>query len=1767
MSIDIGSAHGSIELKTDGVLTSVRAAGAALRQFDRDSAGVGKNLSQMGREGEAAGKAVEGAAKSASNSVKSLGEVAGQAAQGFSKVSTAATLAGTAIIAGLGAAAKQAASLETAVTKISTIAPEIDTHQVESQLSGMSTRIAQSSTQLAESLNTIFSSIETNQADALKLTEQFGKGAIAASTDADTFGTAVLGVMNAYGLSVSDASHISDVFFNTINKGVVSGDQLAHGLGQVTQAAKLAGVDFDTLGALIAGVTREGGDASTNINNLQNALSKISTPDAQNALKEIGVSTKDANGNIRNMVDILTDLKSKLDALSPAARSEALRKIFPDQQALAGISTLLNQLPTINESLTLNAKSAGSASAAYEKMGKTAEAQAQLLKNTFAATLQELGTAVLPDALAIVTKLRDMLAAFNDLSPSTQGVIIHFAEFTAVSLLLVGALGKVITFATTAAQSFQALSAATTAMGGLSAVATVAGPAIIAVGLAAAGTAITMHEMAKGTKEAADAIGGPLATAIQKVNVSGTDGLLAFLTGFSVGADKARQATNDWVNGLEGTAPTLAQLHTQLEVTAAAYKRVVDAGGANSPQAVTLAAITDALFQQIAAWEKLNSEQGIRDRMLTSEAEAEQVATAAAREHAEALARVQAALTEMNGQQQKVPFTGGGALAQGALGIGQASQELTRNLQEYVAAAGDAIAVDAAQTAEKLRLTNALAAQQSALGNVQSAIAPLSAAMAQLAAKQAEGIPLTQAEQALWSQSADVLGAAQSATQGLTLASAQNALALINASGGITAFAGAAASSTGAIDKLRGIILSLNEAFGALGSQDAQLTAFAGKFQARIDVLEASKKAGTITPEEVGELQHLLDLQAKIGDQLAINAAKEREIAENILAANEAKKAQEVITQNAAARAAADAGNEIAVDPASLAAVKAIVDKPVPVNLEPAVDNASLAAVRAILSEPVKIPVTVEPSLVKTGLDSATAEAMGIIGTGGGAGATQTVTINATDNASPILNNVKTLAATVGALVSDVKLTATDNASTKVGILFGNIDNLPDDHSTTLTAIDNASNIVQNLINTINNIPQTFNITANVDTSGALAAIANLRANMPSSPAEKGPFRTLPDWSSVFASLGPAGDDAIKTVEKTVQAMGEGIASGIGKIDTEGAKSAAEFASSIASAVTATVGATEALARLRTPNAGKITQLRDTIQAIMSAFAGVAGEPSSDDAKKAAQEWNDNASSILSLVSTGVDALTKLGTFERPTDQAVKSFRDVAQFVVNVMSQVAADTSLQAVVAAGVWADGAGKIFQALGTGVDALSKLGDFERPTDQAVRSFRDVAQFLVNLFAQVAADSEAGPVADAGIWADNAIKIMTLVGSGVDALTKLGEFERPTDQAVRSFRDVAQFFVNLIVQLAADSDTKGVAAAATYAENATKIVGLVGAGVTAFKSLAEDDFVLPSQEKLQQLATATRLAVIAIQEASADLDTKGVAAAGTYADAASKVVGLIGAGIAGFKDFSDFQPPSAQQIQQLKSVISATVIAIAQAAKEINADAVKAAGEYAEGAGSAIGLVGQTISSFAHLDDFVAPSKEAIANVVAVTGYAVQQLAGIAASFDKAQLAKLKEFGESAGAGFGAIGSALNAGKALEGDHVSPADAIGKVLAEFQAGLGPLGALAAISEQYKTQGNIISANIAQAYASIAGSIPGFTPQSTNVAATVTGTNVQTVAHVFSGGINISFLGENGTWVVKSLQADNASLQTVSDMIATEIAADFAAVGAGSGAKGMGA
>jgi TP901 family phage tail tape measure protein len=1820
--VSLGSAYGSIEIRTDGVTKGVRAAVAALRDFEAQTSGTGRNLDQIGAAGQRAGNQVARGAQEATRGIRDLARSTQDVSGAFDTMAGTAAVLGGSLAAGLGLAVKSASDLETAVARVSTIAPEIDTGRVTAELSAMSTEVAQTSTQLAASLNNIFSSIETNQQDALKLTEQFGRGAVAAGTDAETFGTAILGVLNAYGLSVDNASHLSDVFFNTLKVGVVNGDELARGLGQVTQTAKLAGVNFDTLGALIAGVTREGGSAETSINNLANALNKITTAETQKGLAALGIQTKDASGNFRDIIAVLGDLDAKLRTLSAGDRSRVLQELFPDAQARAGISTLLSQLDTVRGALEDNANAAGVANAAYEKMANTAAAQGQLLRNTLTATLVQLGNIALPNLVGLAENTRGVVAAFGELPRGMQSAIVNGALVSA-GFLLIGsgalkATSTVIQLAGALRTLAGAMATANTASKGLiGTLGAIAGGVLIFESAMKAAGRVSLIDvipslirygdaLGQGREEAEkffkahegeDAAKRSRALETRRAQIEEEIRLL----------DEATEARKKFTLGnfLESANPfgetpwdnniKADNLRKELEEISR-LMNLIDHGFASDPFAfredarLTGTALAPEQVQaQVTAVNALSAAFGKNAQQADAMALGQQRAAAVASQLAGGLGQVATAFGQA-GQSSQVAATGFGAAEAAARRLG-----------------GVIPLLDAALTA-----------QSEGMQRVTSATAPLQAALDQVAAKQAAGIPLTQQEANLWQQIPGYLGEAESALNSLALAQAQTAINSINARGGINAiggeFAGAAGQAsglTGEINRLSGALKQLQASQTALSAEDAQLTDMYNRFKARADALEQQKKdaGGFLPPDLQAELDDYNRRLGLISEQLGVNAAKERENAKAIQDGTAAREAAIIAQQK---QDEATANDPFTWREDRRTAVGADIPPPPPpvaVDLVAKLDDGALETARKALGEPVKVPLQLEQAKGMATGASAAAAAMNL---DLNAPLTQKVVVTAdTSAAVTALDGITKALDTIGAAAPNPTVSVNDQATGIAQGITRAVDDIPDTSRTEATAADFATPVLGGIALAVEGIPKSFTITANVDTSGALAAIANLRANMPSSPAEKGPFRTLPDWGSVFSSLAPAGEEAVSTIEETTAGMAYAIAEGIDAATDEGASAAADLASKVAGAVEATADAMARLREFRAPDPRQFEKLRGSLLPILDAFAADAAgrgdleaangwadhvgkvvsavsggvdalvklrdfkRPSDraiEDFRDASQylvrvlsqvaadsdqglteagaKWAEAAGKVFAGVSSGVDALVKLQDFRRPTDRAVTDFRDVAQFVVNLMAQVAADIEDQALPKASDWADTAGKIFSAVGTGVDALTKLQDFERPTDQAVESFRDVSQYAVNLLAQVAADIEDQALPKAEAWGTTAIAVFGAIADGVDALTKLHDFERPTDQALRSFRDVAQLAVNLIAEVAAVTDGQMLEDAATYSEAAGKVLSLIGSGVGALGKLGEEEFRPPDQTTLDRIAESTRQAVVAVGTAARAVETELVEEAGTYSEGAGKAVALIGSGFAAFSEIASFVPPSQAQIDGVVAATAHTIRQLAAAAAQMDAEVVKAAGEYGESGSRAIGVVGATLSAFGNMKDWVAPSREGIDAVVSVTNYAVGQLAGIAQQYDPRTLERLGQFGENAGSAIGALRGALDLGEVFkEEGRVKPADALGTALGEFQAGLPVLGELVTTSETYKNQAAIFGANMAQAYTDIASALPGFYPaQAAAAAEVIVGAGQQTIVHRYEGTIRFEMMAENGQWIARSLDADDVARRETAVMLFDE-------------------
>lgn len=1914
MSINLGSAHGEIKITADGVARTASSVANSLRNIERSSNGVAPALDKVSSAAEKIGAATGKGTAQAASSLDKLRESARGAGDAFDEITTGAGVGGAAIAAGIGLAVSEASKLESAVAQISTIKPELDTRQVSAALSQMSTQVAQSQTQLAEGLYNIFSSVEVSQADGLKLTEQFAKGAVAARTDAETFGGAILGVMNAYKLEVSDAGHVSDVFFQTVNKGVVSSEELAGNLGNVTQNAKSAGVGFDTLGALIAGVTKEGGNASQNINNLSNVLQKIVTADVQDQLKGLGIATVDAQGNLRDIIPVLTDLDKKLKTLSEADRAKTLQSLFPDAQARTGVVTLLSQLDFITATAKENAAAVGTTEAAYAKMGATAAAQAALLKNTLVATLTEIGTIALPGLNAAAGQLKNLVSAFAGLPDGMKQTAVYSAEAAAGLLLLGSGAAKAYQTVVSLAPAVRAVATALPILAsGIGSAAVAAAPLIVAlIAIEAAMRKVTgagIVENAKSIAQYGDVLGGARdkANDFAKANENLpaiTDKIASLRVQLGLLADQQRKMDNanpvdqfyDLLSG-DQTKRNFDRNDIQKQIDLLeGYKHALD-----EKKAAEIAAANPVLGPPKPIFgPQLAEVQQYRDQLATIKAAQEQVRNGT--------------LVAPGAQ----PNAGAAQFEQNA------NPDIMASTNEQLRAQANAATMaQTALDAYQQSINAAAAANSAASSAISGQIGPMTAALDALNQKRAAGLPLSYAEQQLYGQLPGSIGQATNAYTDLTIQAGRyqvlNQQLAAQSGTQNTAFSGISSqidTMIGRYNALTGAIIAAKSEMSAIGQVNSELSSEYSLLGDRIAALqEKAKTKSGLNGDEQTELHNLLAVQGQIGDEIGNNTAKQRELVlQQRQQTQEAKAtalaiAATAATTQAAGKAAANTREDRRTAVGPDLPPPATFFKPAPVQVPVTVDPVSLAGIPGQIAG-----IDVPPVLVKVKADVQAAGAeLGAkaLAAFGGATAQQTINVSVNDQATAPITNIKSMLAAIAGGTYAPPVGIADNASAPLESIKGKLDTIGGTTATAQVAAndtatgtisgaqgvlntfagssaqppvgvtDNASGPLGGILTLLNEIAgRSINIVATVDTSAAHAAIAELRANMPSSPAKKGPFHKLPEWQSVFDSLKPAGDWAEQETERTVAALSNTLGAGI-----DGAsKEAAELASAIAGAVSSSVEALTKLRTFRPPSQERATALRDSLRTIAAGFA-TDSAGSTEDSRKAAKEWADGigammqainagidalgkmrdfkrpadqavkdfrdvsaflvrvmlevatstdadmldagkkwaeaAGAIFASVGQGVEALTKLGTFRRPIDKAVTDFRDVSQFLVNVMQQVAADGDLGAAADGAAWAESAGSIFSSVSTGVEALTKLQDFARPTDQAVKSFRDVAQFLVNIMAQVAADMESDAMVAAGKYADDAGKIVSLLSNGVDALAKLDGFARPDDKAVQDFRDVSQFLVNLIAAVAAVSEPPVIAAAAQYAESAGKIVGfvktgadaltalndfarptddaiqsfadaaehavyligqsaalfddkvlakaaqyaesagkvvaLIGSGTKALHELATGEFVAPTGDQMQRFADSTLQAVQAIAAAAANIDTKALAAAAQYADGAGKVVALVGNGVEGFNGLAEFTAPSVEQINRWKAAVSATVIAIAQASREIDQDAVKAAGTYADGAGKAVGLLGASVSAFKGLDkDFVAPSAQAIDAVVAVTKYGVDQLIGISGLYGKPQLDQLATFADAASKGYGALRAAADAAKSLEDkDRVKPVDALNGLLGDFNAGLTPLLALAATSRQYKTLGTEFAQNIAAAYAALGGALPGFNPAQAALTAdvTVAGAASQTVVvHQHEPQVvRLEFLGENGAWIARSLTVDGSARAQTATILAGEIGA----------------
>lgn len=310
--------------------------------------------------------------KKSRSGFKSLGTSAGGAA-----TSIANLVAAYGAFRGARAAVTVVTDFNAKMAEVSTLtdASKASLEGLSKNIINLSTKLPQTAGELATATYDIISA-GVSLKDTTTVLEASAKAAIAGVTDTQTAVNAGVGVMNAYGQEVDSLDEIYDTLFQTVKLGVVKFADLAANIGKVTPIARSAGVDFKSLSAAVATLTKSGLKAEIATTGLRGAITALSspTPQAKKAMQELGITWTTLEGTIKQIAD------KNLGA-------EVMRQIIPDVRARTAVLSLSANYDTLKDSLSQMNQAAGSTEAAFAKMIDTIDNKFKLLKSTVVAAI------------------------------------------------------------------------------------------------------------------------------------------------------------------------------------------------------------------------------------------------------------------------------------------------------------------------------------------------------------------------------------------------------------------------------------------------------------------------------------------------------------------------------------------------------------------------------------------------------------------------------------------------------------------------------------------------------------------------------------------------------------------------------------------------------------------------------------------------------------------------------------------------------------------------------------------------------------------------------------------------------------------------------------------------------------------------------------------------------------------------------------------------------------------------------------------------------------------------------------------------------------------------------------------------------------------------------------------------------------------------------------------------------------------------------------
>lgn len=212
------------------------------------------------------------------------------------------------------------------------------------------------------------------------------KFAKAGLTDMFSAVDAITTAINAYGLEVEQAGNVSDIFFETIKKGKITGQQLAGSIGLIISTAAQMDIKLEEVSAAIASMTKVGIPAERAMISLNQTMMAALKPTegAMKVARQYGIELSRAG------IQGAGGFQKWLEKLKKAVgdNERAMAEMFPNVRALRAVFSLTGKAAgEYKDILEGMADVAGNTDEAFKKQISTFAGVTDAIQNKMSAAL------------------------------------------------------------------------------------------------------------------------------------------------------------------------------------------------------------------------------------------------------------------------------------------------------------------------------------------------------------------------------------------------------------------------------------------------------------------------------------------------------------------------------------------------------------------------------------------------------------------------------------------------------------------------------------------------------------------------------------------------------------------------------------------------------------------------------------------------------------------------------------------------------------------------------------------------------------------------------------------------------------------------------------------------------------------------------------------------------------------------------------------------------------------------------------------------------------------------------------------------------------------------------------------------------------------------------------------------------------------------------------------------------------------------------------